>query len=758
MPLLFALAASLAAALLFLVEPMAAKMALPILGGSASVWTTAMMFFQAALVLGYAWAHLLGTRLPLRAQLLAHLGLLAVAAAALPPAFRGGSLPPVDASPIPWLAAALARGFGLPFVALAATGPLVQSWFAASGHTRAHDPYFLYAASNAGSFAGLLAYPFLVEPHLPLRAVGLESSASGLTQSGLWVWGYALFAATALGCAVAIARGPGRAAAAQERSDGDAPSWRTRAGWVVLAALPSSATLSTTQYVTTDLAAVPLLWVVPLAIYLLTFVVAFAPRIKLPLAACRVAFGLLAVATTVSLFPVARRFGAPLLLLPLATLAALGLFAHGSLAARRPDRRHLTDYFLSIAVGGALGGAFNALAAPLLFTSIAEYPIVLALVAFVAPPDGARERRTNLSAALDLAVAGAILGFSVLLSRATPRSAAGATWLAWVQAVGPALLASATVAVPRRFAWSLAVLLAAAWTATLAPRGALAHARTFYGVYRVMNADGPTIVVQDVSGRERTIGQKFHVLAHGTTRHGSQSTDPERRRVPTTYYHPSGPLGDIVRALRLRGPIRDAGLVGLGAGTIAAYGEPGERFTYFEIDSGVARLARDPALFTYLADARATTSIVLGDGRRSLAASPDGHFDLIVLDAFSSDAIPTHLLTRDALAVYLRKLAPGGCLAFHLTNTYLELEPVVGAIAASLGAPAAVLHDLTRTPEQAYEGKDLSKWAVVARPGERVPVEGMGGWERLSPDVSIYPARFLWTDDRSDILGALLAR
>ena len=751
----FGVTAFLAAALLFLVQPMAAKMALPVLGGSASVWTTSMLFFQVGLLAGYAWVHLLARRLRPRAQVLAHLALLGSAAVLLPPGLARTGLPPVDASPAPWLLLALAVGFGLPYVAIAATGPLVQRWFASTDDPRAADPYFLYAASNAGSFAGLLLYPFLVEPRLPARALGATSS-SGLSQAGAWSIGYGVLALAIAGCAALLLAG--RTRVEVEVASTPKPAWRLRIQWALLALVPSSATLGTTQHITTDLAAVPLLWIVPLALYLLTFVIAFAPGARLPRGVLFIVYGVLAVATACSFHDPVRAFGLPILAIPLATLFALGLLLHGRLAELRPDRDHLTDYYLAIAVGGALGGVLNAIVAPALFSTVAEYPIALALAAFLGLPQEEAARRPGLAAALDLLSPVAVAAAAVVTSRLVPTSMEGARWTSWLQALIPALIALATIGWPRRFAWSLAVLLAAAWIATQSPVTALHRDRSFYGVHRVVRVTGPSMLGTDASGRQVLLSQKLNVLVDGVTRHGSQPLDPERRRVPTTYYHPSGPLGDVVRALRLKGPLADVGIIGLGAGTIAAYGEPGERFTYFEIDPKVAAIARDTSLFTYLADARAETTIVLGDGRRSLAASGDRRFDLLVVDAFSSDAIPAHLITKEALALYLSRLKPGGCVAFHLTNRFLALDPVVGAIAADLGAPASVMRDTTLTQQQLFEGKDLSKWAVVAAPGAALPIESTGGWSKLVSDPSVYPPRAHWTDDRSDVVGLLFAR
>jgi SAM-dependent methyltransferase len=745
-------ASLLSAALLFAVQPMAAKMVLPLLGGSASVWTLCMLFFQTGLLAGYGWAHFLGTRFRVRTQVLLHAGLGFAALLALPPAISGTSLPPVDSSPGPWLLAALAASFGLPYATLAATGPLLQRWFSSSGHAAAHDPYFLYAASNAGSFAGLLAYPLLLERLLPLHA-----TTPGLTQAGLWSGGFVVLFALVVSSGVWTALRAVPAPIASLPEQPAAVDTESRLRWMALAFVPSSAMLGATQYLTTDIAAIPLFWIIPLGLYLLTFVIAFSPRIRLPISVIGIVLGVGLIAAAAEIREGPRLFGQLIFPLHLAVLAAVGLLCHGRLAAARPDRSRLTEYYFFIAVGGCAGGLFNGIVAPLVFDSIAEYPLALVLAAFLVP-DPARSElspRTRLvNGSLDLGTAVIVGAVTLAVGRLIPTSASGARWIVWVSIGVPSLLTLAVLGWPRRFAFAVLALLAMTWIAARTPWTSLHRERTFYGVHRVVLTTSPGLGVTDPDGHPKTIAQKLHVLIDGVTRHGSQSLDRERRLLPTTYYHPTGPLGDIVRGLRTRGPIADAGLIGLGAGTAAAYGDAGERFTYFEIDPAVARLAQNPAYFTYLSDSRATVSIVLGDGRRRIAEAPDASFDLIVLDAFSSDAIPVHLLTREAVTIYLRKLKPRGCLAIHLTNGYLALDRVVTAIAADLHVPAAIKHDGTRTPRENYEGKDFSTWAILARDAnDPLPIEDSEGWVPTATDGAT--AKYLWTDDRSNLLGLL---
>ncbi len=723
---LYTMTIFLAAALLFLVQPMAAKTLLPRLGGSPAVWNTAMVFFQGALLAGYGWAAVLARRRSLRVQAVLQ-ALLVVAPLALLPIVLAGT-PPGDASPALWVLGVLAVSVGPFFAVLATVSPLLQSWFARSGHPAAADPYFLYAASNAGSLLALLGYPLLVEPNSALSE-----------QWRLWAAGHALVALLLLACAALAVREarpvPGTADPAARAPV--APGMWAR--WLALAFVPSSLSLAVTQLLSTDVAAVPLLWVVPLAIYLLTFILAFAQRVHVPLRA--VSWGLAAVAV-----PMALTSFLPTLLPVVAVivLQLVGLFlgallCHARLAALRPPAERLTDFYLALSTGGVLGGVFCALVAPLVFDVVAEYPITLVLVLLARP---ARAARGRLGPGLDVLLPVVALPLALWLARqVSPHLPAIGTLsgraLLWV-VTGAACLAF--IARPRAFGFAVGMLLALGQVEDL--RHTLHVERTFFGVSAVM---------ADPQGA-------WHSLAHGPTEHGRQATAAERRRLPTTYFHPTGPLADIIRGVAATGDFDRVAVVGLGAGTVAAYGQPGQRMDFYEIDPAVVRIASDPRFFTYLSDSAADVRIVVGDGRLELAEVPDGSYDLIVLDAFSSDAPPVHLLTTEALQLYFAKLRPGGVAAVNVSSRTLGLVPVLTSAAAALGLVSGVRIDGEITPQLAADGKRPSLWVVLARQGDPpdaiLPLTEIPGWREVDPP----PGFRVWTDDYSNIVSVLAGR
>jgi SAM-dependent methyltransferase len=728
----------LGAFLLFVVEPMFAKMVLPLLGGSASVWNTCVLFFQSMLLLGYLYAHLGPRLLGVRRHAVFHLVAVLLSLLSLPITIRTISSPPTVGSPITWLIQVLMLSLGIPFLLLSSTGPLVQQWFSAIRSSGSPDPYFLYSASNAGSLLGLLAYPAIIEASLPLSS-----------QARVWTGGYTVFIALIAACACVLWISP---TAAPESASGGQPatcprtaapppvraSWQERARWVALAFVPSSLMLGLTTYVTMDIAAIPLLWVLPFAAYLLTFVIAFA---RAPLLRHQQAVRLqpLLVVPLIVLM-----FWGPYLATPaflpfhLAAFFLTALVCHGELAARRPEAARLTEYYLWLALGGALGGAFNVLVAPNLFTSVLEYPLLLVIACLLRPGTVEPSRRLAWNIVAALVALPVLVGAQHLLSRYDePAARVPALMIAGV------VLASCVAAIvcyrgrdqPLVLAAGLGGILVALGLAEASQQDLIHRERDFYGIHQVRyNREDST-----------------HVLMNGTTKHGAQSISAGRRREPLSYYARTGPLGDVFREIPAA-PGRAVAVVGLGTGATAAYGVSGERWTVYELDPAVERIARDARYFTYLADSPAQVRVVLGDGRLSLGRAKDSTFSLIVLDAFSSDAIPVHLLTSEALALYFRKLVPGGVLVFHLSNRYLNLEPVLSRFAQQAGVAARIWANTARKKVDERAGEDPSIWAVLASDSRSFgSLSHDSRWRTLRQPDKVN----LWTDDFSNVLQIL---
>lgn len=758
------------AALLFLVEPMVGKILLPELGGAPAVWITTLLFFQAALLAGYAYGHVLTTRLGPRRQTALHLALLAVALIVLPVAVHPGGRPPVSSEPVLWLLGVLALTVGLPFFVVAANGPLLARWLAGTRHRSAGDPYFLYAASNVGSIVGLLAYPVVLEPLLSLHA-----------QTQAWAWGYAALLVLVAGCAVAVWRlglggvvavTPGAelpaAAAAGHRGElavtgtavgaagrgaelavagaaehpPEPVSWARRARWVALAFVPSSFMLGTTTFITRDLAPVPLLWVIPLALYLASFVVAFARR-RDPARLVRVTRLILPGVVIVVVYTMAIGSQRPLWLLLALHLAALlvaALMCHGALAANRPGATQVTDFYLWVALGGVLGGVFNALLAPVVFPTLIEYPVAIVAACLLRPPSpkprpGILELITHdarLARVMDFTVP-VLFGLILAAALRAVQSANGDAALTRRSLIfGLALGISVNFARrPLRFGLAIASIFLATTVGTGAGGQVLMHERTFFGIYRVDSDAG------------------YHELLDGTTLHGVERIGGPSPPEPLSYYNRAGPAGQVFAALPDRALTDRVAVIGLGSGAMACYSRPGQRWTFYEIDPAIARIARDPRMFTYLRDCRGRFRVVLGDARRSLAAEPTDRYGAIVIDAFNSDAIPVHLLTRQALALYLRRLRPGGVLLFHISNRYVDLRPVLGAVAADGGLTCRVEHAEV-TPDQARRRYADSTWVVMARGGADL---GRVARERRWHACG-HGAR-AWSDGYSSLLGLL---
>jgi hypothetical protein len=702
----------LGAALLFLLQLVFARLALPLLGGAPAVWNTAMVFYQAVLLAGYGYAHWLGRHGGSRRHLAIHAIVMLLPLALLPFGIPGSWRVPPEGSPVLWLMGLLSVSIGAPFFAVSATAPLLQRWFASTSHPSARDPYFLYAASNAGSLAGLLAYPLLIEPFSSLA-----------DQSTAWAWGFGGLGLLSLICGLLARKDPivpDIAAAVQEV----APTRLQRFRWVIFAAVPCSLMLSVTTYVSSEIAAVPLLWVIPLALYLVTFIVAFARRRWSRTGPARVLVPFLVA--VVMVLAMGATTPIPLLVsLHLACFFLTALACHVGLSMERPAARHLTEFYFWISAGGVIGGAFNTLLAPLIFTSAAEYPWMLVAASWLVLP-GSRSLNLRLIVGLlpALWVAAAALSLPASIDRPELRQ---------LLVFGLPALACFLMSRDRgSFAVAIAGLLAVSHFLPGQGMRTLYATRSFFGIHRVTT---------DQKG-------EFRYLFHGKTVHGIQSLDPEAAKVPLGYYHPAGPLGEVF-ASRAGGPVA---AVGLGAGAVAAYGKPAQEFVFYEIDPAVKSIASDPSYFGYLSRSQASISIVTGDARLQLGTAPDGHYDLIVLDAYGSDSVPVHLLTREAMQLYLSKLSPGGMIAFHISNLHLDLRPVVGALTADAGLACLFREDADFPEEEQARGRWPSRWAVAARAtADLEPLLQKGDWESLGPD----PRLPVWTDDHSSILPLL---
>ena len=728
--------------LLFLLEPMIGRLVLPELGGAPAVWNTCLVFFQVTLLLGYLYAWAATRWLSLRAQLAVHAALLVAAFVVLPIRINPSWLPPAESNPIPWLLGVLALSIGLPFFVVSTTAPVLQHWFSNTEHPDAHDPYFLYRASNLGSMIGLLGYPFVVEPWLGVKAQGIA-----------WSAGYVALVGLALACAAQLwkhpiiqrksaasspesrvpRRGPGSGVGVKAgMPPPEAPGWPQLARWIALSAVPASLLLGVTTALSTDVAVVPLLWVVPLLLYLFTFVLAFAPKPWIPTRVLTVALPLLVLPLLLAI--TLRTTDPPWAIVPLhlAGFTIAALLCHQQLAEERPPASHLTLFYLCLSVGGAIGGLFNALAAPLIFRMPFEYPLALAAAGLLKPYRYASRARARASAAdvwLPALVGLGAFGALELFGRegSSLRTLAIPVGLAL-----PIFVCYVVSARPIRFGLGMAAFVVATMLQP-DPTGQLVDVeRSFFGVHRVA-VDTPN---------------QLRLLFHGNTLHGAQSLDPAKAREPQTYYTRSGPAGQMFEALAGKVGL-SVGVVGLGTGALAAYAQPGQSWTFYEIDPVVVHLARDAGYFSFLRDAAVPVRVVVGDARLSLAAERDRSFDLLVLDAFSSDAVPVHLLTREAVRLYLSKLKPDGVLAFHASSRLLRLRRLVLALGNDAGLVHLVQQDRRRERVTSWSGWTPSDWVVLAREHDDLgTLTTDGRWGRIEE-----PAARVWTDDYSNLLA-----
>ena len=716
----FALALFTSAALLFWVQPLVAKMLLPLLGGAPSVWNTCMVFFQALLLAGYAYALLLSQRFSLRNQAILHAVLLLVAGLVLPFTLSNRVLAsvPTQSSPIGWVLTTLLVTVGPPFLLLSATAPLLQRWFSHSTHKSARDPYFLYAVSNAGSMLALLGFPFLLEPAFAIR-----------TQNWIWAVGYAVLVALLITCAIVL---NGRKAATQAVMVEEQPVVKVKPAqrfeWVLLAFVPSSLMLGVTTFIATDVASVPLIWIIPLALYLLTFILAFGSTqlIKLSWASILFPSALLVLGAFVVLSPPLSVWVTISLHLLVFFFAAL--VSHQRLAGSRPHVSKLPEYYLWIAVGGVLGGIFNALLAPLLLSTPLEYPAAIILALLVRP---VTDHEPKTKSWRRIAFPTFIFVLTIVLALVVPRFDLSGKLQNGLVLLPPLVLCFAlSFRRPLVFALSLAALMLASVPYTNGSAQTLATERNFFGVWRVTTNPN----------------EQFRRLYHGSTVHGVQLNDEARKCEATSYYHKDGPLGQVFAVYNSKPSIKPVAATGLGAGTIGTYAAPGQEWDFYDIDPAIVRIASDPRYFTFLSDCtKAHYRVILGDARLQLHEAPAGKYGLLIMDAFSSDSVPAHLLTTEAMNLYLDKLSTDGMLAFHISNRYLNLEPLLSGLSRRAGLSAFIRRD----QERSVDGKYPSVWVVMARNDAALgTIADDDRWRRVQGDM-------VWTDDFSNILSLL---
>ncbi len=677
-----------------------------------------MLFFQVLLLAGYSYALFTTAWLGPRRQAVLHVILLLLSALYLPfPLVGGFGSVSEQKYPALWLFAYLLSAIGLPIFLISTTSPLLQKWFTRTSHVSAKDPYFLFAVSNAGSLLALISYPLLLEPNIKLSR-----------QSWLWVVGFVVFLVLNLGCVVLLWK--------SSRPEKDPVVQKTpllfkrRLYWILLAFIPSSLLFGVTSYITTEIAPTPLLWTIPLALYLMTFVLAFARKTLLSERVTSTALGGLALLLTLVLSANATEPTTAIVLLHLCFFFAAALVCHGKLASDRPGATRLAEFYLCVAIGGMLGGLFNALIAPIVFKTLVEYPLVVVLACLMRPSettvDSSRDRLLDFLLPVGAGVVTVTLVF--LINQYDVRPAVA---VAIVFGIPLVMINHRFRSRPVRFALALGAVMLASVVYTETQNRTLHDERNFFGTLSVrLDPSGAT-----------------HTLLHGNTIHGRQFVNPSLQTEPLSYFHREGPLGQIFDAFNQNPASPNVAIVGLGAGSMACYARPEQRWTFYEINPAVISIAQNTNYFTYLQKcAVGPTQIILGDARLQLQNAPDNHYGLIVLDAFNSDAIPVHLLTQEAISLYTSKLATGGMLAFHISNRSLRLNSVLADLAAHNSATSLSFADGEFDP---VRGKDPSEWLVMAQHSPALDVLAQNPrWRALSGRAE----SDVWTDDFSNIL------
>ena len=721
------------AALMFIVQPMFGKTLLPLLGGSPAVWNTCMVFYQTVLFLGYLYAHGISTRFVQNRQIQIHAVVIAISFLALPLTLPELS-PPTETNPTLWLMWVLLLAIGLPFFVVSTTSTLLQKWFANMGHDTSHDPYYLYAASNSGSLLALLSYPFLIEPNIGLS-----------TQKIAWSGGYVFLCGLILGCGALVWR---KHQTIDKKID-KAPENReklttyTYIRWGFLAFVPSSLLLGLTNFISTDIASAPLLWIIPLTLFLLSFVLVFSSW-------SHKIHPLMVNFQPIILLPfIAYSFINPALLpywldltLHLITFFLAIMVCHGELAKSRPQTEHLTLFYLIMSFAGMLGGMFNTFVAPFIFNAVYEYPIMIVAALLLRPslltnntfnPDKLKPLLLQAVFPVLLLISGLSLYYLT------------DNFSRYLDSIGGALilLTGMTYAF-RKQAITLAFLTGTLLFFSIALHSSLSHTlyqeRSFFGVFSVREA-----MLRDENNKP----EKYHELFHGTTKHGAQRLSAALKTTPLTYYSRQGPMGQLFKAFKTDNSAWVIGSVGLGAGALACYAQPNQQWTFYEIDPLVVKIARNTQYFHYLDLCAKNSTMKIGDARLSLNSEPDQKFDLLILDAFSSDSVPIHLLTQEAMQLYFEKLKPNGILAFHITNRHLDIKKVIANHTQQLKLAALIQEFKPQNPAPLVTATD---WIVVAKNTEtltRLTHSRAGHWQKLPLYFNMKP----WTDDFTNLLA-----
>jgi len=717
----------LSASLMFVLQPLFGKTLLPLLGGSPAVWNACMVFYQSILFLGYLYAHLISSRLTIQRQIIVHTLVILVSLIALPVALPDHVIPPTEADPTLWLMTTLLIAIGLPYFVVSTTSPLLQKWFAGVGHHTSDDPYYLYSASNAGSMLALLSYPFLLEPNIGLQA-----------QKTDWSIGFVLLCLLVLGCAVALWRNHSSQATEEVITPDNKPDSlpiKTQLYWLALAFVPSSLLLGLTNFISTDIASVPLLWIIPLSLYLLSFILVFshwADRIH-PVMVGLQPVVLLPFIAYAFIDPAALPFWANLILHLLAFFVAI-MVCHGELAKHRPATHYLTTFYLIMSFAGMLGGMFNTFVAPFIFNAVYEYPIMIVAALLLRPGTHHPHPLYQLIFPVILL----ILGLAIYLSQGHLSQS-----LIYAATNGLILLAGLSYSFrshPYTLGLTTAVILFFALGIQTLMSNIIFQQRSFFGVLSVR---------ENVLLDEHHQPEKYHELFHGTTKHGAQRLVAGLETTPLTYYSRPGPMGQLFSVFDGQDEHWHIGVVGLGAGALACYAKPQQHWTQFEIDPLVIKVAQNPRYFTYLSRCSQQTQFRVGDARLALTHEPDHSFDLLIMDAFSSDAVPTHLLTREAIQLYFRKLKEDGILAFHVTNRHLTIKKVMSEHLSTLKLAGLIEEFKPQQPEPLVVATD---WVVMAkRPEILKPLRQsrLGHWQKLPLYFDMKP----WTDDFTNIIG-----